>query len=107
MWTCKDCGEKLEDQFDSCWRCAAGKAAGDAAAAPAAEPSSEKAPQWKLAYRVFRGTVANWDELFGEAAAFASEIGTERVLNISHSANHGDGVVTIWYWTTEGEDESA
>ena len=22
MWTCPECGEKLEDQFDSCWKCA-------------------------------------------------------------------------------------
>jgi len=22
MWTCDKCGEKIEDQFDSCWKCA-------------------------------------------------------------------------------------
>ncbi len=22
MWTCAKCGEKIEDQFDSCWKCA-------------------------------------------------------------------------------------
>ena len=22
MWTCPQCGERLEDQFDSCWKCA-------------------------------------------------------------------------------------
>lgn len=22
MWTCEKCGEKIEDQFDSCWKCA-------------------------------------------------------------------------------------
>ena len=22
MWTCHSCGEKIEDQFDSCWKCA-------------------------------------------------------------------------------------
>lgn len=22
MWTCERCGEKIEDQFDSCWKCA-------------------------------------------------------------------------------------
>jgi hypothetical protein len=22
MWTCPKCGEALEDQFDSCWKCA-------------------------------------------------------------------------------------
>src|SRR5208283_4240817 len=23
MWTCPKCGEEIEDQFDSCWKCAA------------------------------------------------------------------------------------
>ncbi len=23
MWTCPKCGEKIEGQFDSCWKCAA------------------------------------------------------------------------------------
>lgn len=22
MWTCQKCGEEIEDQFDSCWKCA-------------------------------------------------------------------------------------
>jgi len=22
MWTCKQCGEAIDDQFDSCWKCA-------------------------------------------------------------------------------------
>ena len=22
MWTCQTCGERIEDQFDSCWKCA-------------------------------------------------------------------------------------
>ena len=34
MWICPDCGEKLEDQFDSCWKCA------DKIAAPAAKNTS-------------------------------------------------------------------
>jgi hypothetical protein len=27
MWSCKQCGEQLDDQFDSCWKCAGGKSA--------------------------------------------------------------------------------
>ena len=26
MWKCKKCGELVEDQFDSCWKCSADKA---------------------------------------------------------------------------------
>jgi hypothetical protein len=25
MWTCRTCGEKLEDQFDACWKCGSSK----------------------------------------------------------------------------------
>jgi len=25
MWECPECGEEIEDQFDSCWKCAEGK----------------------------------------------------------------------------------
>ena len=56
-----------------------------------------------MAFRIFRGTFATWDQLFTDAAAFATEIGSERVLNISHSADRGDGVVTVWYWALEAE----
>lgn len=24
MWTCSECGESIDDAFDSCWKCAAG-----------------------------------------------------------------------------------
>jgi hypothetical protein len=59
-----------------------------------------------MAYRVFRGTFATWEKLFTEAARFATETGPERVVSISHSEDRSDGVVTVWYWTTEDEVES-
>jgi hypothetical protein len=98
MWTCKTCGEKLEDQFQSCWKCTSPREPGQPAETPA-EPGAK----WKLSYRMFRGTLATWDELFTKAAYCATEIGPERVLNISHSVDDGDGVVTIWYWENESE----
>ena len=52
----------------------------------------------RVAWRVFRGSFTTWTTLFDEAAAFATEIGRERVINISHSSDHNDGVVTVWYW---------
>lgn len=47
---------------------------------------------------MFRGTFASWDSLFRKAASFASRVGPDRVINISHSCTHSDGVVTVWYW---------
>lgn len=41
MWTCK-CGEKIEDQFDACWKCAG--TAADAAPAPDIPDAKELPP---------------------------------------------------------------
>ena len=49
-------------------------------------------------FRVFRATFASWATLFGEAAQFATQIGPERLISISHSADGADGIVTVWYW---------
>ena len=54
-----------------------------------------------MAYRKFRGTLISWEELFNEATAFANEVGPDRIVNISHSADRGDGLVVVWYLTTE------
>ena len=49
-------------------------------------------------YKLFRGTLASWDKLFQQASDFATKLGKEKLINISHSADSGDGVVTVWYW---------
>ena len=41
MWICSKCGEEIEDQFDSCWKCAA--------QAEPATPASGRSRRWKLA----------------------------------------------------------
>ena len=101
MWTCGRCGEKLEDQFDSCWKCSGPRTESHAESAVGTTDSV----RWKLQYKIFRGTLATWDELFARAAYFASELGPERVLSISHSADDGDGVVTVWHWSPENASE--
>ncbi len=60
-----------------------------------------------MAYRVFRGTLATWDDLFSQAAEFATDLGPERVLSISHSADHHDGVVSVWYWEADAESANS
>jgi hypothetical protein len=52
----------------------------------------------KVTYKHFRGTLKTWDTLFREAAEFASMVGEERLISISHSADHSDGIVPVWYW---------
>jgi hypothetical protein len=53
----------------------------------------------KVEFRMFRGVMASWAALFEEAAQFATEIGPERLISISHSADRSDGVVTVWFWS--------
>ena len=102
MWICKKCGEQVDDQFDSCWKCSTSK--GDTSATPENQPGTP--PKWRLTYRIFRGTLATWNQLFTEAAAFANEVGPDRIVNISHSADRGDGVVVVWYLTTGNDSQS-
>jgi hypothetical protein len=48
-------------------------------------------------FKVFRGTFASWNTLFTRAAEFASTLSPEKLITISHSADHSQGVVTVWY----------
>jgi len=59
----------------------------------------------RVGYTLFRGTFATWDELFAKAAAFATELGETRLINISHSCAGSDGVVTVWYWIFDDSNE--
>jgi len=53
----------------------------------------------EVKFKAIRGTWATWAELFREACEFATEIGKERVISISHSEDNQKGVVTVWYWS--------
>lgn len=47
---------------------------------------------------MFRGVIATWPQLFDQAAAFASRLGPDRLISISHSEDKEDGVVAVWFW---------
>jgi hypothetical protein len=55
-------------------------------------------PARNVHFRVFRSSMTSWNNLFAEAAQFASSLGSQRDISISHSSDHNDGVVTVWYW---------
>ena len=54
-------------------------------------------------FEEFRGTFASWHVLFERAAEFATSIGRERLITISHSEDQQDGVVAVWYWSDSRE----
>ena len=53
----------------------------------------------EVKFRIFRSPFSSWNTLFEEAAEFATLMGRDRVISISHSADNVDGVVTVWYWS--------
>jgi hypothetical protein len=63
----------------------------------------------KAAFKHFASVNKSWETMFTEAAAFATEVGRDRVIGISHShgggqelfGTGGTGVVTVWYWEPE------
>jgi hypothetical protein len=52
----------------------------------------------RLKFEIFRSPFSSWETLFERAAAFATSVGRDRVVSISHSSDDVDGVVTVWYW---------
>jgi hypothetical protein len=59
----------------------------------------------RVRFEVFRGTFTTWQDLFQEAADFANRLDPRQVITISHSADKGEGVVTVWYWGEDPEPE--
>ena len=49
----------------------------------------------QVRFETFRGTWATWPTLFSQAADFATAIGSERLIGISHSEDKDDGLVTV------------
>jgi hypothetical protein len=73
----------------------------DGAAAP--EPKKDEAPVPDpvprfARYKMFRSALTTWESLFAEAAEFASQLGPEQLITVSHSSDNGEGVVAVWYW---------
>jgi hypothetical protein len=56
--------------------------------------------------RIFASSSKSWEALCAEASAFASEVGREKLINISVAASGGDdvfglggsGVIVVWFW---------
>ncbi len=53
----------------------------------------------KVKFQVFRGIFSSWETLFQQAAEFATAIGRDKLITISHSEDQVQGVVTVWYWS--------
>jgi hypothetical protein len=52
----------------------------------------------QVRYKLFKSSMKSWETLSDEAAAFATEIGRERLISIAVADDHGTGVIFVWYW---------
>ena len=52
----------------------------------------------RVRFRVFRSAFKSWEDLLQEVADFATSLGPDSLISISHSEDRNEGVVTVWYW---------
>ena len=52
----------------------------------------------QVKFKIFKSSVKSWPDLCAEAAAFASELGREHLINVSVSEDHNEGIIIVWYW---------
>ena len=55
----------------------------------------------RVQFKVFRSISSSWDTLFEQAADYASSLGPDRVINVSHMTEGMSGAVVVWYWSDE------
>jgi hypothetical protein len=56
----------------------------------------------RVLFKAFDSKMASREKLFKAASEFASHVGPERLITLSHSEDRDNIVITIWYW---GEEE--
>ena len=52
----------------------------------------------QVKFQIFKSHTKSWANLCADAAAFASEQGRERLINVSVSEDQNHGVIVVWYW---------
>jgi hypothetical protein len=60
----------------------------------------------RFAYRVFRSkgfSDTQVESTATEAAAFASSLDCEQVVNVSHVLDGHIHIITVWYWESSAE----
>lgn len=66
------------------------------------ERLEDKAGIPRVKSKIFRTTLGSWEGLCDEATAFASIVGPDHLINISHASGAGhvinDALIVVWYW---------
>jgi hypothetical protein len=54
----------------------------------------------RVLYKAFDSQFLNRERIMRMAAEFASELGPDRLINITHSEDKQEMILTVWYWET-------
>ena len=74
------------------------------------EKTEEKAParmrrdDMRVAFKAFRATRSEWEDAFEAAASFATGVGRERLISITHADDGANATATVWFWSEDEED---
>ncbi|MBY0526440.1 MAG: hypothetical protein K2R98_23805 [Gemmataceae bacterium] len=55
----------------------------------------------RVLFKAFDSKMASREKLFKHASEFATQVGRERLITMSHSEDRDNIVITIWYWGDE------
>lgn len=116
MWTCSDCGEKIESNFDACWKCGTPKGG-----MPPPSPSREAEPEPMPWAHVVRESPEGADEFipshlveailttlccctpFGIVAlVFAAQVGPKLHAGDREGAKSASESALTWIWVAVG-----
>ena len=70
---------------------------------PAPTPAPAAPGPLRVAFKAFDSKMASRDKLFRAATEFATQIGRDNLITLTHSEDRDNIVISIWYWTTEVE----
>ena len=55
----------------------------------------------RITFKAFDSKMASREKLFKAAIEFANKLDRKDLLNITHSEDRDNIVITVWYWTEE------
>src|ERR1700683_375849 len=59
----------------------------------------------RVLFKSWDSKMASREKLFKAATEFATKLGQDRLINITHSEDRDNIVITLWYWGDQEERE--
>jgi hypothetical protein len=59
----------------------------------------------RVQFKTFESQFLTRQKMLQKAAEFATQMGPERLINVTHSEDHHESFITVWYWEGERVNE--